>query len=193
MNSGNAIKNSQTPHMDSLMQNHLFTPIMASGLSVGLPEGIMGNSEVGHLTMGAGRINFQDLVRINRSMDDGSISKNPELVRAFERAKRHSDGIIQFLGLISDGGVHSHQRHLEALINAADAFGLKSFVHVFADGRDTKPTSAVGYIQQLQQFCLTKRFAKIATVQGRYYGMDRDKRWDRIRIGFRGLIGVSFC
>lgn len=107
------------------MKNHLFTPIMASGLSVGLPEGIMGNSEVGHLTMGAGRINFQDLVRINRSVDDNSIATNPELLKAFERAKVHSNGIVQFLGLVSDGGVHSHQRHLESLINVS--FGV-SFI-----------------------------------------------------------------
>lgn len=174
----------------------MYCPIDASGLSVGLPEGVMGNSEVGHLTMGSGRVSFQDLVRINHSISliekdpksPQAFHNNPTLNQAFEKAK--TQGRVHFLGLVSDGGVHSHNQHLYRFLEAAKQYGVpKSFVHFFADGRDTPPTSGVTYIDQLQQQLQALQYGQLASITGRYFAMDRDKRWDRIKIAVDALLG----
>lgn len=186
---GNAILNASTPNMDALSSApHLHARIDASGLSVGLPEGVMGNSEVGHLTMGAGRVEFQDLVRINASLARGELATNPAVVLAINRAKAGT-GRIHLLGLLSDGAVHSHIRHLFVFLETLKAAGVPhTFVHVFADGRDTPPTTAKGYIAELEAFMKKIQYGSIATVQGRYYAMDRDKRWERVAIAYEALV-----
>jgi 2,3-bisphosphoglycerate-independent phosphoglycerate mutase len=174
--------------MDSLTSDGLSSIIDASGLSVGLPEGIMGNSEVGHLTMGAGRVSYQDLVRINKSLAEKSFHKNPVLLEACNRAKSTSNNRIHFLGLVSDGGVHSHIDHLKAFLAVAQEEKVgNSYVHFFADGRDTPPTSAPKYIAELQDYMKQQNYGSIATVIGRYFAMDRDKRWDRVKIAYEAL------
>lgn len=168
---GNAIANAVTPNMTAFMNNQPTSqppaPVMtclidASGLSVGLPKGVMGNSEVGHLTMGAGRVEFQDLVRINQSIEDNTFASNPRLQAAFNQAKS-GNGRVHFLGLVSDGGVHSHINHLERLLEAAKASGVnQSFIHFFADGRDTKPTSGTGYIKRVIDFTDSIQYGKVS-------------------------------
>ena len=158
---GNAIANAQTPHMDALSASPLSVLIDACGLSVGLPAGVMGNSEVGHLTMGVGRVEFQDLVRINMSLEDGSFYSNRVLQSALEGAKQNG-GRFHLLGLVSDGGVHSHIEHLEAFLTAAKQAGVpNTFVHFFADGRDTPPSSGTKYIQRLLDFTHKLQYGQV--------------------------------
>ncbi len=184
----NAILMAGTPQLDRITHGLPFTALETSGLSVGLPEGQMGNSEVGHTNIGAGRILYQDLVRINRSIESGEFSQNPVIKGAIERAKR--DGrALHLLGLVSPGGVHSSMEHLFALLDACRLHGLsRVFVHAFLDGRDTPPQSALGHLEQLERHLAEKGVGKIASVSGRYYAMDRDQRWDRVKLAFDALV-----
>ena len=170
---GNAVELAETPTFDRLWAEHPHTRIAASGEAVGLPAGQMGNSEVGHLTIGSGRVLDQDLMRVNRAIRDGSLFENEALVGAFERAKSRS-GDVHLLGLVSQGGVHSHIDHLRALLELAERQGMteRTWIHAFTDGRDVSPHAAVHDLATLPA-------DRIATVTGRYYAMDRDQRWDR--------------
>lgn len=182
-----AIFNTPTPYIDSLMKEYPNSKLMACGEDVGLPAGQMGNSEVGHLNIGAGRIVYQDLVKINRAIADGSILKNQEIANAFSYA-RDNKVPIHFMGLTSDGGVHSSLDHLFALCDIAKEYNLPDvFIHCFMDGRDTDPKSGVGFIRKLQDYC-NESTGKIASIIGRYYAMDRDKRWERIREAYDLLV-----
>jgi len=164
-------------------KNAAYAHLLTDGENVGLPNGQMGNSEVGHLNIGAGRVVYQDLVKINRAIKDGSIEQNETITKAFEYAKANNKK-VHLLGLVSDGGVHSSTKHLMKLTDIADQKGLKDvFIHVLTDGRDTDPRSGAGYVQELEDH-LTTSNAKIATVCGRYYTMDRDKRWERVKRGY---------
>jgi 2,3-bisphosphoglycerate-independent phosphoglycerate mutase len=184
----NAIAIAGTPHLDALMREFPWTALKTSGLSVGLPEGQMGNSEVGHTNLGAGRIVYQDLVRINRAVEDGSFFQNPVLLEAMRRA-RSASGTVHFMGLFSDGGVHSHVEHLHALLELARREGVpRAFVHAFLDGRDTPPKSGLGYVRDFEKRLAEKGYGKIATVMGRYYAMDRDKRWDRVALAYGAMV-----
>jgi 2,3-bisphosphoglycerate-independent phosphoglycerate mutase len=172
-----------TPYWDYLLQTYPHSQLQASGENVGLPDGQMGNSEVGHLNIGAGRVVYQDLVKINLDCRNNAILRNPEIQRAYGYAKE-KDKQIHFLGLVSDGGVHSSLEHLFKLTDIAREYGLtKSFVHCFMDGRDTDPRSGKGFIGQLEAH-LAQTGGKIASVVGRYYAMDRDKRWERIKVAY---------
>ena len=178
---GNAIKQAGTPYIDYLMQTYPTVQIGASGLSVGLPDGQMGNSEVGHTNIGAGRVVYQELTRITLAVQDGSIAENPALVAAMDNAK---DGkALHLMGLLSSGGVHSHIDHLIGILKAAAARNVeKIFIHCFMDGRDVSPTSGVGFMQELSDFLKESGSkAKIATITGRFYAMDRDNAWDRVQ------------
>jgi 2,3-bisphosphoglycerate-independent phosphoglycerate mutase len=182
---GDATLLARTPFHDHLYATYPRGTVSASGEDVGLPEGQMGNSEVGHLNLGAGRIVYQDLTRINKSIRDGELAKMPVLVEAFEKAKGKR---LHFLGLISDGGVHSHQDHLAALCNAAKAAGVTDLmVHAITDGRDTSPTGGAAYMAKLEKD-LASSGATIATVIGRYYAMDRDKRWERNKLAWDAIV-----
>jgi 2,3-bisphosphoglycerate-independent phosphoglycerate mutase len=182
---GNAIARARTPQLDELMARFPHTRLRCDGTAVGLPQGIMGNSEVGHLNIGAGRIVFQDLLRIDHAIRDNSIFHNPALTRAMDRVAAGS-GTLHLLGLVSDGGVHSQLTHLETLIQMAHQRGVaKVRVHAITDGRDTPPTSGAGYLSRLQQFLGAFPRTRIATVCGRYFAMDRDTRWDRIEKAYR--------
>lgn len=173
------IFNTPTPYWDSLVANYPNSQLLASGEDVGLPEGQMGNSEVGHLNIGAGRVVYQDLVKINIACRDNSILENPAVVKAYSYARDHKKK-IHFLGLVSDGGVHSSLDHLLKLVDIAKDYNAEAYVHCFMDGRDTDPKSGKGFIEQLDNY--TKgTTTKIASVIGRYYAMDRDKRWDRVK------------
>ncbi len=184
---GNAIAQAKTPVMDELMATCPFVKGYASGLAVGLPDGQMGNSEVGHLNMGAGRIVYQDLTRITKEIEDGPFFENSELKRAMENAKDNGTSLHMY-GLLSDGGVHSHNTHLYALLEMAKRYGLtKVYVHCFLDGRDTPPASGKDYVQALQDEMAKIGVGEIATVMGRYYAMDRDNRWDRVEKAYRAL------
>lgn len=181
------IWNTATPYWDSLLANYPNSQLLASGEDVGLPEGQMGNSEVGHLNIGAGRVVFQDLVKINHACEDNSIKSNPEIVKAYTYAKEHNKN-IHFLGLVSDGGVHSSLEHLFKLTEIANDYGISnSFVHCFMDGRDTDPRSGKGFLEQLQKQ-LDASTGQIASVVGRYYAMDRDKRWDRVKKAYDVIV-----
>ena len=181
------IYSTPTPYWDYLLANYPNSQLQASGENVGLPDGQMGNSEVGHLNIGAGRVLYQDLVKINKSIRDGSILKNPEIISAFSYAKSTGKG-IHFMGLTSTGGVHSSFEHIFALCNIAKEYGLtKVYIHAFMDGRDTDPRSGKGFIAQLQEHC-NKTTGYIASIIGRYYAMDRDKRWERIKVAYDQLI-----
>jgi 2,3-bisphosphoglycerate-independent phosphoglycerate mutase len=176
----NVIYSTPTPYIDSLVANYPNSQLLASGEDVGLPEGQMGNSEVGHLNIGAGRVVYQDLVKINIACRDNSILKNPEIINAYSYA-RDNKKKIHFMGLVSDGGVHSSLDHLFKLLDIAKEYDISNaFVHCFMDGRDTDPRSGKGFIEQLQAHN-TKTDTKIASIIGRYYAMDRDKRWDRVK------------
>jgi 2,3-bisphosphoglycerate-independent phosphoglycerate mutase len=182
---GNATLLARTPFHDQLYQTYPMSRLSASGMDVGLPEGQMGNSEVGHLNLGAGRIVYQDLTRINKAIADGELGKNPVLTEVFAKAKSSR---LHFLGLVSDGGVHSHQDHLIALVQAAAQAGVKDIlVHAITDGRDTSPTGGAGYLETVQKG-IQDTGAKIATVVGRYFAMDRDKRWDRTKLAWDALV-----
>ena len=183
----NAVCEAKTPVMDQLMSQCPFVKGNASGLAVGLPDGQMGNSEVGHLNMGAGRIVYQELTRISKEIEDGDFFKNEALLKAVENAKKN-DSAIHFMGLLSDGGVHSHITHLYGLLELAKREGLsKVYVHCFLDGRDSPPASGKGYIEQLEEKMKEIGVGRIGVVSGRYYAMDRDNRWDRVEKAFRAL------
>lgn len=178
-----AIRQANTPYMDSLFRKYPNSRLQTSGENVGLPDGQMGNSEVGHLNIGAGRVVYQDLVRINHACADGSIRQNEALTGAFTYAKEN-DKQVHFIGLVSDGGVHSLDKHLYALCDMTRDFGLdKVFIHAITDGRDTDPFSGKGFLEQLENH-LEQSNGTIATLIGRYYSMDRDKRWERIKLGY---------
>lgn len=176
-----------TPYWDNLLKTYPTSQLQASGENVGLPDGQMGNSEVGHLNIGAGRVVYQDLVKINRACRDNSILKNPEIIQAYSYAKDNNKQ-IHFMGLVSDGGVHSSLEHLLKLNDIAKEYGInKAYVHCFMDGRDTDPKSGVGFIEQLENHLKTTG-GKIASIIGRYYAMDRDKRWNRIKEAYDMLV-----
>ena len=184
---GNAIKLAGTPNLDKLEAEYPHTVIGASGMDVGLPDGQMGNSEVGHLNIGAGRIVYQELTRITKSIQDGDFFKVPEFVDACQKAKKNG-GKLHLMGLLSDGGVHSHITHLFSLIDLAKQQGLDNvYVHCIMDGRDTPPSSGIEYVQQLQDYMDKVHFGKIATISGRFWAMDRDKRWDRIQKAYEAI------
>lgn len=181
-----ALAKAHTPYLDYLNKTYAHASLKTSGLDVGLPEGQMGNSEVGHMNLGAGRIVYQDFVRINKAIEDGSFASVSAVQEAFEYAQKKRKK-VHFLGLLSDGGVHSHIAHLKALITLAETYGVSGFVHAFTDGRDVDPHSAKGFIHELQAFLRHKQ-TEIASVIGRYYAMDRDKRWDRIKKAYDLLV-----
>lgn len=181
------IYNTPTPYWDYLLANYPHSQLQASGENVGLPDGQMGNSEVGHLNIGAGRVVYQDLVKINKAIADGSILENAQIKNAFEYAQRTGKA-MHFMGLTSNGGVHSSLDHIFALCDIAAHYGLKDvYLHCFMDGRDTDPRSGKGFITELQEHC-EKSTGKIASIIGRYYAMDRDKRWERVKIAYDLLI-----
>ena len=182
-----AIFNAKTPFFDSLLAKYPHATLQASGIFVGLPDGQMGNSEVGHMNLGAGRVVYQELGRIHKVIEDGELAKNPVLIKAFEYAKQNHKK-LHFIGLVSDGGVHAHIRHLEALCEVAHQAGVsQAFVHAFLDGRDTDPHAGLGFIQDLQKN-IAHTNVTIASVIGRYYAMDRDHRWERIQSAYDLLI-----
>jgi 2,3-bisphosphoglycerate-independent phosphoglycerate mutase len=184
----NAIATAGTPNMDALMREFPSTALETSGLAVGLPEGQMGNSEVGHTNLGAGRIVYQDLVRINRAVEDGSFFSNDALLLACRRA-REAGGALHLMGLVSDGGVHSHVEHLAACVELARREGVaRTFVHAFMDGRDTPPSSGLGYLADVEKRLRETGYGRVATVTGRYFAMDRDKRWDRVALAHAALV-----
>ena len=174
--------------MISLTEKYPHTKLRASGLDVGLPEGQMGNSEVGHLNIGAGRIIYQELTRITKEIKEGNFFKNPAFNKAIDKAIE-ANSSIHLLGLLSDGGVHSHINHLKALIKLAKDKGAKKvYVHAFLDGRDVQPGSALKYIAELEEYMNEIGVGKIATVSGRYYAMDRDKRWERVELAYNAMV-----
>ena len=198
------IWNTPTPYLDYLHTTYPNSQLEASGENVGLPDGQMGNSEVGHLNIGAGRVVYQDLVKINRACRDNSIMENPEIKNAYEYAQRTGKR-LHLMGLTSDGGVHSSIDHLKKLIEISKSYGLKNtFVHCFMDGRDTDPKSGKGFIEELTKVCEAND-AAIASIIGRFYAMDRDKRWNRVKVAYDQLVngkgkevddmveGVQFC
>ena len=185
---GNAIKLANTPNLDKILKKYPVTEIKTSGLAVGLPEGQMGNSEVGHTNIGAGRIVYQELTRITKSIEDGDFFSNPEFINAIENCKKHNSK-LHILGLVSDGGVHSHDRHLYGLLEMAKRRDFENvYIHCFLDGRDTPPASAESYIIKLQDKMNEKEIGKIATISGRFYSMDRDKRWQRIQKAYDAMV-----
>jgi 2,3-bisphosphoglycerate-independent phosphoglycerate mutase len=183
----NAIYNADTPFVNELLQNHPHTQLLTSGKNVGLPEGQMGNSEVGHINIGAGRIVYQELERINIAIETAELKSNPVLNELINYAKENNKP-LHLMGLVSDGGVHSHVNHLKALCDIATKKGVeKIFIHAFTDGRDTDPKSGIKFINDLQRYIIDKP-VKIASLTGRYYAMDRDRRWERIRMAYDLLI-----
>ena len=185
---GNAIELAKTPNIDKLMKKYPTTQIKTSGLAVGLPEGQMGNSEVGHTNIGAGRIVYQELTKITKSIEDGDFFTNPEFIAAIENCKKNHTK-LHILGLLSDGGVHSHIRHLYGLLEMAKRRDFEDvYVHCFLDGRDTPPASAESYIIKLQDKMQEKGIGKIASISGRFYSMDRDKRWERVKKCYDALV-----
>ncbi|QXM06555.1 2,3-bisphosphoglycerate-independent phosphoglycerate mutase [Crassaminicella indica] len=185
---GNAIALAKTPNLDQYFENYPNNHVYASGLDVGLPDGQMGNSEVGHLNIGAGRIVYQELTRITKAIEDGDFFENPAFLEAIENAKKH-DSALHLWGLLSDGGVHSHNTHLYALLELAKKHGLtKVYIHAFLDGRDVPPSSAIKYIEELENKISEIGVGKIATISGRYYAMDRDNRWERVNLAYNAIV-----
>ena len=185
---GNAIYSAKTPNFDALMAKYPHTKIQASGMDVGLPRGQMGNSEVGHTNIGAGRIVYQELTRITKTVEEGGLSVIPELQKAVANCKEH-DSSLHLMGLLSDGGVHSHIQHLFGLLTMAKEQGLeKVYVHCFMDGRDVPPSSGKDYVEQLQAELNRLGVGKIATICGRYYAMDRDNRWERVSKAYDAMV-----
>ncbi len=185
---GNAIVAANTPNLDRILKENPVTEIGASGLDVGLPDGQMGNSEVGHTNIGAGRIVYQELTRITKSAEEGDMEKNPALLAAMQSAKDNGKA-LHFMGLLSDGGVHSHNTHLYALLKMAKSLGLeKVFVHCFLDGRDVPPSSGKDYVKELLGKLEEIGVGKAATVMGRYYAMDRDNRWERVEKAYAAMV-----
>ena len=184
----NAVYEANTPNIDRLMKECPFVKGNASGMAVGLPEGQMGNSEVGHLNMGAGRIVYQELTRITKSIQDGDFFENPAFLEAVKNCKENNS-TLHLYGLLSDGGVHSHNTHLYGLLELAKRQGLTDVcVHCFLDGRDTAPTSGKGFIEELVAKMDEIGVGSIATIEGRYYVMDRDNRWDRVEKAYEALV-----
>ncbi len=183
-----ALDKANTPFIDSCYQKFPHTTLEASGLAVGLPVGQMGNSEVGHMNLGAGRVVYQNLVKLNMAVENGTLGQEKAIQDAFEYALRENKN-VHFIGLVSDGGVHSHINHLKGLLTAAKAFGFREnvYVHAFTDGRDCDPHSAVGFIQDLEKH-MESTVGRLATVVGRYYAMDRDKRWERVKLAYDALV-----
>ena len=188
INTGNAVHTARTPRLDQFFQDFANTTLNASGLDVGLPEGQMGNSEVGHTNIGAGRVVFQDLPRISKSITDGDFFKNPAYLHAMDSCLEKQTS-LHLMGLLSDGGVHSHLEHLFALLKMAHNKGLeKVYIHAFLDGRDVSPSSGVDFVARTVEACREIGVGKIATVMGRYYAMDRDKRWDRVEQAYDAMV-----
>jgi len=182
-----AIYNAKTPFINSLYDNFPNSELRTDGEHVGLPEGQMGNSEVGHMNLGAGRIVYQNLAKINIAVREGSLAKETELIKAFEYAKTNGKN-VHFLGLLSNGGIHSHINHLKGLLDAANDYGLSDvFVHAFTDGRDCDPKSGKYFINDIQEH-MSKTTGELATITGRYYAMDRDKRWERVKLAYDALV-----
>ena len=185
-----AIAKANTAFIDSLYQKYSHSKLEASGLAVGLPAGQMGNSEVGHMNIGAGRIVYQDLVRINKAIEEKTIAQEPEFQKALQYAKENNKK-VHFMGLVSDGGVHSHIEHLKGLCSIAKEQGVKDlFVHVFTDGRDTDPKGGLNYVKDLEAH-MAKTTGKVASVIGRYYSMDRDNRWERVKLAYDLLVNAE--
>lgn len=185
---GNAIFQQGTPHIDALMQKYPHTQLGASGMDVGLPDGQMGNSEVGHLNMGAGRIVYQELTRITKDIADGDFFRKKPLIEAMDQAKA-ADRAVHLMGLVSDGGVHSHNTHLYALLTMCKQRGVKDvYVHCFLDGRDVPPTSGIDYIRELESKMAEIGIGQIVTVMGRYWAMDRDNLWDRVQKAYDVMV-----
>lgn len=183
----NALHAANTPFFDSMLQQHPHSKLEASGMAVGLPEGQMGNSEVGHMNLGAGRVVYQELGRIHKAVDDKEFVTNPVIKEAFDYAKQNNKD-VHFIGLVSDGGVHSHIKHLKGLCDAAGEYDLeKVFIHAFLDGRDTDPNSGLGFIAAVEEFAVSTP-AKLASAIGRYYAMDRDNRWERVKKAYDLLV-----
>lgn len=179
----NAILAAKTPFFDSMLQKYPNSKLEASGVAVGLPAGQMGNSEVGHMNLGAGRVVYQELGRIHKAVDDNEFPTNPVIKEAFEYAKQNNKD-VHFIGLVSDGGVHSHIRHVKGLCDAAGVYNLENvFIHAFLDGRDTDPKSGEGFISDLEQY-IGNTNVKLASAIGRYYAMDRDNRWERVKLAY---------
>jgi 2,3-bisphosphoglycerate-independent phosphoglycerate mutase len=186
--SADAIQHAKTPFVSSLYSKYPNSTLVTCGEAVGLPDGQMGNSEVGHLNIGAGRVVYQELQRINVAIRDGSFAKNPVLLRALRKAKSENKK-LHLMGLVSDGGVHSHINHLKTIIDCCKSESLTSvFVHAFTDGRDTDPKSGIRFIKNLEDHLTTTGIGKIASVSGRYYAMDRDKRWERVKLAYEALV-----
>ena len=182
-----AVDNAHTPYIDSLYKKYSHASLRTDGLNVGLPKGQMGNSEVGHMNLGAGRIVYQDLVKINLAVQNKTLLSQKAISNAFEYAKINNKN-VHLLGLVSDGGVHSHINHLFGLIDAANEFGIDNlFIHGFTDGRDVDPKSGLNFISQLEKY-LDTRTGTLASVTGRYFAMDRDNRWERIKIAYDALV-----
>ncbi|GGZ82080.1 2,3-bisphosphoglycerate-independent phosphoglycerate mutase [Algibacter mikhailovii] len=185
-----AIDHANTPFIDSLYKKYPFATLRTDGLHVGLPEGQMGNSEVGHMNLGAGRIVYQDLVKVNLAVENKTLNNEKVLVDAFEYAKSNNKD-VHFLGLLSNGGVHSHINHVKGLVDAANDFGLKNtYIHGFTDGRDVDPKSGAGFVKDLEAH-IENTNTEIATISGRYYAMDRDKRWERVKLVYDALVNST--
>jgi len=193
-NKGNAKARANTPNMDNFCENFPHTQLEASGEAVGLPHGVDGSSETGHLNIGAGYIVYQELARINTAIADGSFFENPSFHKAFKHVKEHNS-TLHLIGLVGSGSVHSNVEHLYALLNLCKRENIQDvYIHAFTDGRDSPPTSALNYIKQIQEKCNDLGFGKIATIMGRYYAMDRDKRWERIEKAYNTLtLGTGAC
>lgn len=185
---GNAISNAKTPCVNNFYENYPHTTLETSGETVGLPHGQMGNSEVGHLSIGSGRIIYQELTRINKAIENEELFKNPTLINAFKNVKDNPQKAVHIMGLLSDGGVHSHLNHLFALLEMAKELNIeKLYLHCFLDGRDVPPKSALNYIEQLEEKMQSLGIGEIASISGRYYAMDRDKRWERVEKAYRSM------
>lgn len=188
---GNAVTESETPNLDNYFKQYPNTLLSADGLDVGLPHGQMGNSEVGHLNIGAGRIIYQELTRINKEIEEGNFYENEVFLNTIENVKKNNSS-IHLLGLLSDGGVHSHIDHLKALIKLCKNRGLtKVYVHGFLDGRDVHPQSALNYIDEIETFMKSEEIGEIASISGRYYAMDRDNRWERVEKAYNAIVNAK--
>ncbi|MDU1855274.1 MAG: 2,3-bisphosphoglycerate-independent phosphoglycerate mutase, partial [Clostridium baratii] len=185
---GNAVSLAKKPNFDRLVKEYPHSMLQASGMAVGLPEGQMGNSEVGHLNIGAGRIVYQELTRITKAIQDGEFFQNPELLKAMKNAKENNSA-LHLMGLLSDGGVHSHIDHLRGLLEFAKKEGLqKVYVHAFMDGRDVAPSSGKEFIEKTEEMMKEVGVGEIATISGRYYAMDRDNRWERVELAYNAIV-----
>ncbi len=185
---GNAVSAANKPNLDNILKKYPYTQLGASGMDVGLPEGQMGNSEVGHLNIGAGRIVYQALTKITKSISDGDFFQNVALNKAIENVKKNNS-TLHLLGLLSPGGVHSHIEHLKGLIKLAKEKDIKKvYIHAFLDGRDVAPSSAKEYIEDIENYMREIGIGEIATISGRYYAMDRDKRWERVQLCYNAIV-----